>query len=88
MFKREEEEEEEEDDDDHHHHYHKFHTCVFLCKYIALGSKQFKGLLHPHDRPQHLILGKEFCRVFVTFQYITQTLCTVLFFNHYFTSDI
>jgi hypothetical protein len=37
------------------------HVLLFLCKYIAMGSKQFKGLLHPHDRPQHLNFRRELC---------------------------
>jgi hypothetical protein len=60
------------------------HALLFLCKYIAFGSKQFKSVMHPHDRPQHLNFRGELCRVFITFQYITQTLSTVLFFNHIF----
>lgn len=59
-------------------------VLLFLCKCIALGSKQFKGLLYPHDRLQYLNFRGEFYWVYVTFQYITQTLCTVFFFSHIF----
>ena len=36
-------------------------VLLVLCKYIAFGNKQFKGLMHPHGRPQHLNFRGELC---------------------------
>jgi len=59
-------------------------VLLFLCKYPAFGSKQFKGLMHPHDKPQHLNFRGELYWVFITFQNIAQTFSSVLFVNHIF----